>query len=223
MPTRSDVLDLPARLRRDTAALHRSAEQAVDLPASVRTRAGYAEVLRRFRDLHGPLEQQLAAPAWRAGWAALGVDLARHRRAAALDDDLARLGDASPAGSAPAGSVPAGARPAGSAPAGAGPAGGAGAELPVLAGFGQAVGCLYVLEGSSLGGRVLAPAVRAQVGDVPVRFLAGQDRDGPRAWRALRDGLRRLDPGAADDAVRGAEHVFAAFARHLDVHRRSVL
>ena len=197
MRTSPDALDLPARLRRDTAALHRRVEDAVDLPASVRTRAGYAEVLRRFRDLHGPLERQLAAPAWHAAWAALGIDLARHRRAAALDDDLARLGDPAPAGASD--------------------------EVPVLTCFGEAVGCLYVLEGSSLGGRVFAPAVRAQVGAVPVRFLAGEDRDGPRAWRALRDALRRLDPGSADDAVRGAERVFTAFAACLGVARRSVL
>lgn len=183
--------DLPRRLREETADLHRRVEDAVGLPGSVRSRDDYVDVLGRFLRLHEPLEKRLSAVAWRQGWTELGIELGRHRRAHLLADDLKALAAAPSSRPAPP------------------------LALPRLRTFGEALGCLYVLEGSSLGGRMLAPAIRSVVGNVPVRFLMGEDRAHPGPWQDLRTALHRVAAERADEVVLGAGETFAAFAIHL--------
>jgi heme oxygenase (biliverdin-IX-beta and delta-forming) len=71
-----------------------------------------------------------------------------------------------------------------------------------------AAGCIYVLEGSRLGGAVLKRALPA---DAPRRFLAAPQT--PGSWRKL---LERLDtllyrPDLVDAAIQAARHVFQRF------------
>jgi heme oxygenase len=79
-----------------------------------------------------------------------------------------------------------------------------------------ALGGLYVLEGSTLGGRVLFRRARASLGlaDPPgTRFFDGAGSDtGPR-WRAFLETLARLPARGdiADQAEAGACATFAAF------------
>jgi heme oxygenase len=180
----------PQLVRERTADLHRQVEDAVGLPDSVRSRGDYVALLERFADLHVPLERRLGLPAWSAQWDGLGIVLDHHRRAGPLHDDLRRLGAAPRA---------------------------TGADVPPLRTFGEALGCLYVLEGSAIGGRVLAPALRATLGDVPMSFLAGDGRARARAWQSVRAALRRADDALTEDVVLGARAVFAAFGAHLPV------
>lgn len=181
---------LPERLRAATADLHREVERAADLPGSVRDRDDYVDLLGRFHDLFAPLETRLGTGPWKPGWVDVGVELPAHRRAHLLLDDLAHLGARPPR------------RPV---------------HLPQLASFGQALGCLYVLEGSALGGSVLAPAFRRTLGDLPTRFLIGDGRPVPAPWRSVRSALSRFDEsgGGCEDVVVGARQTFIAFGRHL--------
>lgn len=181
---------LRQRLRHGTAVLHREVELAVDLPASVRTRDDYAALLSRLHGFHAPLERQLAASPWSEHWRAVGVDLERHRRSHLLAADLQGMGAPVPA----QGSTPLS-----------------------IGSFGEALGCLYVLEGSSLGGRVLGPAIRATLGPVPTAFFDSDGRGHPSPWRSLQEALRRFDAGrnGADDVLLGARSTFVAFGRHV--------
>ena len=88
-------------------------------------------------------------------------------------------------------------------------------ELPPFPCFGHALGCLYVLEGSALGGRIVAGMVRAAIGEVPTAFLTGQGRG--HQWPAVRSALRCFDAqgGDGDAVVAGAVSTFAVFARQL--------
>ncbi|GLR47507.1 biliverdin-producing heme oxygenase [Sphingomonas astaxanthinifaciens] len=71
------------------------------------------------------------------------------------------------------------------------------------------LGAAYVLEGSRLGGALLARQVGA---DLPRRFLAGERA---ASWRGFVGQLdRRLqDPADLDAAIEGARTVFEAFER----------
>lgn len=178
---------LPERLRAETADWHEKVEAAADIAGRVRTRADYVGFLSRLGGLHTSFEAHLSAEPWSRDWAGVGVDIAAHCRAGLVVADLNELGMASMA-------------------------------TPVLQpfpSFGQALGCLYVLEGSALGGRIVARAVRTVLGAVPTAFLTGQGR--LHQWPAVRNALRRFDAqgGDGDEVVAGAVSTFAVFAGHL--------
>ena len=178
---------LPERLRAQTARWHEKVEAVADIPGRVRTRADYIDLLGSLAGLHTGLEDQLSAPVWDRAWVDVGVDIAAHCRVGLLVADLEGLG------------VP----PAGST------------VQPPFPCFGHALGCLYVLEGSALGGRIVAEMVRAAIGAVPTAFLTGRGRG--HQWPAVRHALRRFDAqdGDGDAVLAGAVSTFALFARHL--------
>lgn len=161
-----------------------------DLPGSISTREDYIELLLRLHSFHSAVEERLANRAWAAEWSELGIALPAHRRAHLLSADLKSLG-----------AVPEKAT----------------VWLPGLSNVAQALGCLYVVEGSSLGGRVLAPAFRASLGDVPTGFFDSDERLHPHPWRSVVAALPRVDvsAGSAEDVIFGAQGTFLAFGRHL--------
>jgi heme oxygenase len=91
------------------------------------------------------------------------------------------------------------------------------AELPRLSSPAELAGCLYVLEGACLGGRVIAPALRDRLGVAEgsgASFFIG-DADGTEArWRVFVAWLEGLvDAGApTDEVVAAARATFLAFA-----------
>jgi heme oxygenase len=190
VPVGQDTTTLRGRLRAETARWHERVEAVADVPGSIRSRDDYVELLSRLYELHACLEGHLAAPGFHDAWRSVGVDIAAHRRASLLADDLVVLGASAPTGSLS--SVP-------------------------FATFGHALGGLYVLEGSSLGGRIVARLVRATLGDVPTTFLSGDGRSHPAPWSSTCQALACFDARGGDGGavVSGACDVFAAFADRL--------
>lgn len=84
------------------------------------------------------------------------------------------------------------------------------AELDFALPEGEAArwGALYVIEGSRLGGAVLAKMVPA---DLPAAYLGARHPQG--AWRALLERLDEADTGPAwrEEAERGAKAMFGAY------------
>ena len=119
------------------------------------------------------------------------VYLPARRRAALLDDDLCALGAAADGRALPP---------------------------PTLPTEGHALGCLYVLEGSALGGRLVLRSARDRLGDdLPVAFFGSVGREHLGAdWRALKTALdlhgSRHGPV---DATAGALDTFSAMSRWL--------
>lgn len=109
------------------------------------------------------------------------ADWPERRRADLLRDDLALLGEDLPAPEAV--TVP---------------------ETPAAV-----IGAAYVLEGSRLGGALLAREVGA---DLPKRFLAGERS---ASWRSFVGELDRLlaTPDELAQAIHSAKTIFAAFER----------
>jgi len=87
------------------------------------------------------------------------------------------------------------------------------ARLPDLRTPERRAGALYVVEGSALGGRVLAQAVRPLLGEAEAgrRFFLVGGR--PGAWRACLDTMDRMasDAAARRRMIGAAEDTFAAF------------
>ena len=188
--TRVVSRNLAARLRSETADLHEAVEEAAGLPQSVRSRGDYSALLTRLHRFHVSAESALRDTVWSQRWPELGIDLTRHRRSGLLCDDLTAMGAPVPLPIEPA---------------------------PFnISTFAAALGCLYVLEGSALGGRVIAPAIRHQLGDVSTTFFDSAGRDHPSPWRDVRRALQRYGQSEHhDDVVNGARATFIAFQTHV--------
>jgi heme oxygenase len=181
---------LRERLRVETAEWHDKVEAVADVPGSVRSRDSYFDFLGRLYVVHACFESVLSARMFEPGWRGVGLNIAAHGRAHLLADDLSGMGY---------------------------PGVTCSVRLAPPVTFGQALGCLYVLEGSALGGPTVARLVRAVIGEVPTAFLTGRGRQGVKLWRAVCEALRAFDAqsGDCDEVVAGACQTFAVFAEHL--------
>jgi len=185
--------DLPSRLRRETADLHAAVESATGLPGAVRHRLDYLSLLSRLDGFHQAAELAIADPRWADRWAGISLDLSRHRRAYLLEVDLEAMQAPRPAP----------------------------ATFEGIDDFPSALGCLYVVEGSALGGRVIGPAIRSAIGDVPTNFFDSIGRGHPSPWRSLKEALRHYgDGGDCDAVVEGARVTFRAFEHHVAPYRQ---
>ena len=168
-----------------TADLHQAVEDISDLPGSVTTVQDYGELLSAFHRAHTVIEGALGAEDLVPTWLELGHDMADHRQLGALCDDLAALGvDPDPRA----------------------------AEVLQLGSPSEALGCLYVVEGSSLGRRVLAPLLKERLGEVPTAFFDGRDGH-PHAWRQVQSSIKRAtgDPLQPLAILTGARATFEVF------------
>jgi heme oxygenase (biliverdin-IX-beta and delta-forming) len=182
------------RLREETRPLHEDAELAVDLPARLRSLDAYAGLLARFYGLHAPLEAQLGQI---EGYERLGITLSERTRSALILDDLATLGwSESDMGSIRYCS-----------------------DLPAIPNLERALGCLYVLEGSTLGGSVICRAVKQRLGlSSGYTFFAGYGERTSMMWNAFCDGLRvysESNPQSGDGIVAAASATFRSFRQWL--------
>jgi heme oxygenase (biliverdin-IX-beta and delta-forming) len=186
------------RLRLETRALHASTEARIAPAERLRDVHAYARLLSSLSPLYVFIEMRLASF---GEWAALDPPLDVHgrRRAHLIVADLRVLGADASGGRA------------------------TGAALPHLQSFAQAFGALYVVEGSRLGGRVLARHVSSAVGsgaEAALSFLRGNGCDDTGAlWKDLRAALggyaALADQLTRDAIVAGALDTFCCFDRQL--------
>ena len=166
---------LRERLRTETAQWHVRVEEAADVSHLMRTRDDYFGLLGRLFALHSGFESCLNAEVFGASWRAVGLDITRHGRAHLLAADIsalaAEMNVEPPITELGPGII--GLRPETNRMGPARPVAGTVRRASVPT-FGHAIGCLYVLEGSALGGRTVAGIVRAAVGEVPTTFLSGE-------------------------------------------------
>jgi heme oxygenase len=192
--SRTDVL---RALRTGTAAEHATVERALDLLDPALGSPRLTEVLTR---MHG---FWLAAEAGLDGWAArfpedaVTVGWAGRRRAGLFAADLNALG-AGPARTAP--------------------------DLAHPADTDEALGRLYVLEGSTLGGAVIDRHLAGLPGlaGVRLRAFSPYGTDTGRMWHGFRRAVRAHvdaggDPTTMVRAARTTFHVLAAWCRPASV------
>jgi heme oxygenase len=187
--------DLLFRLREATRAQHDSLERKLNVLRPDLSRRDYEVLLGRFLGYYCPLEANLRTV---VPWETLGFDFDARRKAGLLVRDLHSLGY----GESHTRNLP------------------RCADLPELPDLPAAIGCLYVLEGATLGGQVVArhaaPLLGLDRSHGCAFFLAYGDEVG-RRWRAFGDFARRHVSGDADArrAARAARETFEKLERWL--------
>ena len=159
------VAGILARLRAETVPAHRAIEQTLALTDETLTLASYTRRLEQFYGYYRPLEAQLlVARNNLAEW----LDVEPRSKARFLQDDLSALGRAS------ADSLP------------------LCRELPELGGPAECFGCLYVLEGATLGGVLISRHIRENLGITPDtggRFFNAYGERNGAMWHEFRAAL----------------------------------
>lgn len=171
-----------AHLRAVTRPAHGRLEGALGLLDERLDRGAYKQVLERFHGFWRGWEPQVAALLHDKPFSD------PRRRMHLLDADLAVLGSS--------------ARTVNALPA---------CPLPLLHGAAEALGSLYVLEGSTLGGRVIQRNVERCLGFSDrsgCTYFAGYGASTGMMWRSF---LTRLDEAPTTDAERIAAGAVATF------------
>ena len=187
---------LLAALRDATAEQHARTESVVPVLDPALTLAGYAAILRRFRAVYGALEEVLArVEQWPEGF-----DWTARRKVPLLDRDLAWLASRGVIADETIDVA------------------GATAAFPDVPALPEAIGMLYVLEGATLGGQLIARRVGPRLGITPdagASFFAGMGEATGRRWRAfgaMADRWGASHPEAWDRVAWSARATFHAIA-----------
>lgn len=173
-------------IRSATRQHHQQIEAELDLMRPDLTLTGYIRYLRRSFGFYVPWEAGMAA----ALPAGVGARLALWPRAAALASDLRHLQQEPETLSLACA-----------------------ADLPSLASLPQAMGSLYVVEGSALGGQLIAKHVKAtlRLGEEACQFLTAYGKQTALHWRAFCRWLEESStPDQADIIARSACDTFDA-------------
>lgn len=184
------------RLKSGTEQAHREIEAAADPLHTFSSREAYKAHLLRSWMFHAALEDELGALDWRP----VGIDFASRRKTPLLEQDLHFLGVSRPP-----------------------------AERTHLAltqrNLNFAVGCLYVLEGATLGGQVISRHL-ATLGIGPSNgglFFNGYGARTGEMWTSFK--VKATEHCVTEDqigtAVDGAVWTFAAFMSSMA--RRAVI
>ena len=176
-------MEIHARLRRETASDHQRVESSLDLLKPTLSLAEYRRVLWAFYGFYKPLEQRLRDTAASAPGA---EPMILPSRSALLERDLAVLG-ASRAEIADARCC---------------------SRLPSVSSIAQVAGCVYVMEGASLGGQIIARALSRSLGlgrDHGASFFVGAAAATGASWKRTLHWLEDVvQAGANPDAVVGS-------------------
>ena len=191
--TNDQQISLSAQLRLSTRTIHAYTEATFELDQWLVDRTTYAALLTRLWGFHSAAESGLDLI---QGWDGLtpGIVLAARHRAWRIEQDLADLGWPRPT-----------------------PVVGTPTDPLRMTSLADGLGCLYVIEGSAIGGRVIAARARAALGpDLATAFFADPARNTGQDWNALRAALDAFGAGAGAAARRSvidaAHRTFGAFA-----------
>lgn len=156
------------RLRQATQAEHESIERRLDVFSEVRDSVSYRWLLQRFHGFFQPMEQALCGV---PGMESAVPDLRKRMRTRLLEDDLVMLGFTP-------GDVKRLPRCT---------------ELPITNTVAEGLGCLYVMEGSTLGGQIIVRRLVEKGVDVSsvCGFFLSHGLEVGAMWNRFREAAER--------------------------------
>jgi heme oxygenase len=176
------------RLRAETRAQHESIEQRLDILDPSLSLSRYRQILRDFHGFYAPVERRIGpyggSPAWK-------IDSADRRKLDLIKKDLNETASQDPSDEPP-------------------PECG---DLPPLDSIPEQLGCMYVLEGSTLGGQHVLRHVAKRLDLSPQKgasFFNSYGRAVGINWRSFLSQLdERTHSREHDEVVSSARQTFA--------------
>jgi len=153
-----------ARLRLETRSEHDAVERVLDVMGVSLTLEGYRHRLEQFYGFYAPLEKALQARELTLSPATHAALVARLKKTALLRQDLEHLGARIQA-------LP------------------LCRNLPSTLTQAEVLGCVYVMEGATLGGRIITQHIRASLGITPTTggsFFDGYGDATGTMWQSMR-------------------------------------
>ena len=183
------------RLKRETQESHVDVERRVDLLNRVKNARSYRALLEQFYGVYCPLETEiLRSMSEIATWI---PDIENRMRTASLRLDLRVLGNLFPE------TLPL-------------------AAIPPLGSLPQRLGCLYVLEGSTLGGQTITREVSRQLPYSPENgcsFFSSHGADIGGMWRRFREAMESYAVAHSENhdiIIQSAIATFRGFAEWFE-------
>lgn len=183
------------RLRLETRDCHAALERRLPLLDPAMSQVAYRDVVGRFYGFYAPMEARLLTF---AGWDECDFDYEGRYKTQRLAQDFVALGD-----------VPDGVNALPLCQ-----------DLPALGSTAQLMGCLYVMEGATLGGQVIMRHLRANLGVTPDSggaFFAGYGSETGTRWKAFCVRLNAFAQAvdAQDALIASANQTFVSLRRWL--------
>ncbi len=181
------------KLREGTRTLHSALENAVDLPSCWRSRERYAGLLRKLYGMHAAYERQLI----QVDWTTTGIDFEHRSKLRLLEADFAAL-------EIPVARVVESGLP----------------DVQEIDSLPAAIGCLYVLEGATLGGQVILKQINRHLSIDAGNggaFFASYGARVKHMWLAFSEAAQRCcdTAGKQSEALHCARRTFAEFTSWL--------
>ena len=165
-------ISLLMRLRAETRTEHHAIEQTLALTDDALTQAGYQRVIKQFYGFYKPVENRLAA---HSGEITKWLDLKTRQKALLLQTDLKILDHKDSDVLEPLRFC---------------------SQLPQLSSLAECFGCLYVLEGATLGGVLISRHIQEKLGVMPASggsFFHGYGERTGEMWHEFRAALTAFD------------------------------
>ena len=183
------------RLHDETSERHAALEQRLPLLDPQLSRKSYRCLVTKFHGYYAPLEERMLALPW---WEEINFDYVERLKTPRLEQDLIALGGT-------ADELAKNPRCE---------------ELPELVAISQALGCLYVIEGATLGGRTITRHLQASLGlmaETGGAFFAGYGAETGRRWQAFGAMLSTVVErrSGEDEIVASANRTFETMGRWL--------
>ena len=190
------ILTMLTILKAATSTRHAALEQRLPLLDADLSRTTYRHYVQRLFGFYDPLETQLLALPW---WGAVGIDYVQRRKTPRLRYDLQCLGDTE----ASLAALP------------------RCAELPPMTSPAQLWGCLYVIEGATLGGQIIIKKLNLSLGLTAASgasFFDGYGAQTGSRWKAFCAAVPEEDVdahGGAEAMLHSANLTFDVFSDWL--------
>lgn len=179
-------------LKEQTRTLHAEAESSLALEKRLANQESYTRFLSRMLGYYTPMERLIARIADASD---LGFDLVERQKTSLLRTDLAALGQTTSQIAA----LPLCTR------------------LPTIKIRAHIFGCLYVLEGSTLGGQIIRREVQRRLGLTPENgcaFFAGYRERTAAAWQQFGEAIKDFaakHPEQQGQIINAAKETFERF------------